>query len=132
MKKNKLQTTRRYAFAVITLALGIALNFLEIGKDFLGFQSVGNWLIYVGFVMLAIVTLQLMSNKKKIVDERVKFIAYKASRLTFVLMILAAFSIMIIDGVKAITTPYHLFMSYMIMYMVLVYLISYKILERFN
>lgn len=132
MKVTKLQVTSRYVFALVILIAGIILGALDIGKEFLGFSSIGTWLIYVGFIMLTVITLQLLKNKKRIVDERMRLIAYKASRITFVLMILAAFIIMIIDGINAITIPYSMFMSYIIAYMIFVYFISYKILERFN
>jgi len=132
MDKNRLQVTSKYGFGVMTLVLGLVFNFFEIGKDFLGFQSVGNWLIYIGFVMLAIITLQKFSNKKRIVDERMMHIAHKASRITFVAILFSAFIVMIADGIKTITTSYSLFMSYLICYMVIIYLISYKILEKFN
>jgi uncharacterized membrane protein len=131
-RKIKKQLWGRYSFALILIVLGIFFMYQNIGTEFLGFDSLGNWLVYVGFVMIAIITLQAISNKKRIVDERMKAIAFKASRLTFVLMIFAAFTIMIIDGIKTITIPYHLFMSYAMAYMMLVYFVSYKILEKYN
>lgn len=129
---NKKNSVWRYSFATILIIAGIILSYLKIGNEFLGFSSVGSWLIYVGFIMLAIVTLQLMSNKKRIVDERMQFVATKASRITFMGIILFAFIIMIIDGIKPISIAYSYFMSYLICGIVLIYVISYKILLRFN
>lgn len=130
--KNKIQTREiyRYLFAVIILVTGILLNYLNIGKEFLGFSSVGNWLIYISFVMIAIITLQLFVNKKRIVDERMMYIATKASRITFLALIITAFIIMIIDGINPIKIPYSLSMSYLICFLMIIYFISYKILLR--
>lgn len=134
MKKafGKKQAFSRYVFAIIVIGLGILLNFKNIGKEFLGFPSVGSWLIYVGFAMLAIVTLSLITYRKKIIDERMEKIGYQSSRITFLLIIIAAFIVMIWDGIKTINIEYSLFMSYLISFIVLIYFISYKILERFN
>ena len=122
----------RYVFSILVVLLGVVFEYLGVGREFLGFSSVGTWLVYVGFIMIAVVTLQLISNKKRIVDERMKSISFKASRVTFVLIIFAAFAIMIIDGIHSIDVPYHLFMSYIIAYMMLIYFVAYKILEKYN
>jgi len=129
---NKKNSVWRYSFATILIIAGIILSYLNIGTEFLGFPSVGLWLIYVGFIMLAIVTLQLMSNKKRIVDERMQFVATKAARITFIGIILFAFVIMVIDGIKPINIAYSYFMSYLICGIILLYLVSYKILLKFN
>ena len=130
--KYKNVLTLRYSFALATIILGVILEYLEIGQKFFEFNSVGTWLIYVGLVMIAVITLQIFVNKKKVIDERMMLMAYKSSRVTFVVMLLTAFIIMIIDGISPITTPYSLFMSYIISYMVAVYFFAYKILERYN
>jgi uncharacterized membrane protein len=132
VKKTKVQITWRYLFSLAVLVLGLLLTSFEVGGEFLGFSSVGTWLIYIALVMFAVFTLQLFANKKRIVDERMNLIAFKTSRVTFVMILLSAFLVMIIDGVKPIEVPYHMFMSYLICYMILVYAISYKILEGFN
>ena len=132
MIKNKTQLGWRYGFALIVIIAGIILNYYNVNKEFLGFGSVGNWLAYVGFLMLIIITLQLVFNKKRVIDERMQFVATKASRITYVFIILAAFIIMVIDGIKTITIPYSYFMSYFICGIILVYLVSYKILLRYN
>lgn len=136
--KNKQDKTRkrnliwRYSFATLLIISGIVLSYFNLGKEFLGFSSVGLWLIYVGFVMLTIITLQMLFKKKRIVDERMEFIAAKASRITFMGIILFAFIIMIIDGIKPIEFAYSYFMSYFICGIVLLYAISYRILLGFN
>lgn len=129
--KNK-QKTWRYIFAVVVLAIGIILEYLKIGKEFLGFSSVGTWLIYIGFVMIVIISLQFIKNKKRIIDERMIKISYKATRITFVAIILVAFFIMILDGINPINLAYSMFMSYLICFMIITYFISYKILEKHN
>lgn len=128
---GKKQAVPRYVFAIIVLIAGIILEYLGIGKNFLGFESVGNWLIFVGFIMLAIITISLMSQRKKIVDERMEKIAYSASRVVFLFVILGAFVVMILDGIKPIEVSYSMFMSHLIAWVVLVYIVSYKILEKF-
>lgn len=133
-QKNNFTTKRtifRYAFALILIIIGIITNLMNLSNEFLGFSTVGNWLIYIGFVMLAIITLQIISKKKRIIDERMEHIAHKAARMTFLFIILTAFLIMIIDGLNPITIPYSIFMSYAISGIVLVYFISYKVLEKY-
>lgn len=137
MKAKKENSRRRnfiwrYIFAASIILLGIVLSYFKIGNEFLGFSSVSLWLIYVGFIMIIIASLQALSKKKRIVDERMEFIAYKASRITFVGIILFSFIIMILDGIKPIVFPYSYFMSYFICATILLYIISYKILLRFN
>ena len=121
----------RYSFALIVIIAGIILSYFKLGQEFLGFTSVGSWLVYIGFVMLAVITIQFFSNRKRVVDERMLFIAGRATRVAFLSLVIFAFMIMILDGIKPITLPYHLFMSYLICGLMLVYFISYKILLRF-
>jgi uncharacterized protein YacL len=129
--KNKKQIAWRYGFGIVLVVVGLLfIRFYE-GKEFLGFSSVGSWMVYVGFLMLAVITLQLISNKKRIIDERMEFVATKAARLTFVGIILTAFIVMIADGIKTITIPYSYFMSYFVCGIVLFYFVSYKILLRY-
>lgn len=82
--------------------------------------------------MIVIITLQMLFKKKRIVDERMEFIAAKASRITYIFIILFAFVIMIVDGIKAIELPYSYFMSYLICAIMIVYLLAYKIIEKSN
>jgi uncharacterized membrane protein len=131
-KVKKKNYVWRYGFAVIIIFSGLILSYLNIDNNFLGFSSVGTWLIYVGFIMLAIITLQLKTNKKRIVDERMQGISTKAVWITFLAIIITSFIIMIIDGIKPITVPYAYFMSYFTCGIILLYAISYKILLRYN
>jgi uncharacterized membrane protein len=130
--RNKTQIAWRYSFAIVVIIAGLLTLHYNIENEFLGFSSVGTWLIYVGFVMLAIITLQLISNKKRVVDERMQFIASKAGRITFLAIILSSFIIMIADGIKPITIPYSYFMSYFVCGIILVYVISYKMLLKYS
>lgn len=122
----------RYIFSAIIILVGAILESYSIGKEFLGFSSIGSWMIYVGFIMLAVITLQAFLKKEKIVDERMKFISQKASALTFSLIVYFSFIIMIIDAINPLPIRYSLFMSYFICGIILVYAISYKIISRFN
>jgi len=123
----------RYAFAIFVILLGLYFDYLDLSDSFLGFSSVGSWLVYVGFVMIAAITLQLFYYNKRVVDERMIFVANKAMRMTFLALVVFAFLIIVLDGIKTttITIPYHLFMSYLICGLMIVYFISYKILLRF-
>ena len=133
MKKiNKRNVVWRYSFAVILIIVGLIFSSFNLGGEFFGFSSVGLWLIYVGFFMLAVITLGLLFNKNRVVDERMNFIALKASNFTFVVIILSAFIIMVIDGINPINLSYKYFMSYFISGIVFVYFVIYKILERLN
>lgn len=122
----------KYVFVLFVMIAGIILDYFNLGKEFLGFDSVGSWLVYISLVMIAIITLQLFLNKKKVVDERMIFIANKAMRIAFLALVVFAFLIMIFDGIKTITIPYHLFMAYLVSGLMIVYFISYKILLRFH
>lgn len=129
---NKKQAAGRYIFAFAIIIAGIIFNYLKLGYDFLGFESIGTWLIFVGFIMLAVISIQLISNKKRIVDERMEKIAHKAARITFVFIILGAFVVMVIDAINPITIRYSMFMAHMMAWIVLVYFVTYKILSRYN
>ena len=131
-KTDKLAVGWRYCFAIAVIFVGLAMLYLKIGGEFLGFSSVGSWMIYIGFIMLAVITLQLFLNKKKIVDERMEFVASKAAKITFTTIILFAFIVMIIDGIRPINVAYSYFMSYLVCGIILIYLISYKILLRLH
>lgn len=127
---TKKQAIPRYVFAFVLIIAGIVTNYLEISKEFLGFQSIGTWMIFVGFIMLAIITISLMTHRKRIVDERMEKLAYQASRVTFLFIIFGAFIVMIWDGISPINIPYSLFMSHMIAWIMVVYFISYKVIEK--
>ena len=130
--ERKKQLVWRYGFALIVIIAGILLEHFNIGGEFGGFGSVGYWLLYVGIVMLAVATFQLLLGKKRIVDERSQFIGMKAARITYVFIILTLFVTMIMDGIKPITIPYSQFMATLICGITLVYFVSYKILEKYN
>ncbi|MFH1394387.1 MAG: DUF2178 domain-containing protein [Candidatus Micrarchaeota archaeon] len=121
----------KLGFGLIAIVLGLALNILGVGRtDFL-FDSVGNWLMYIGFMTLVIVLLRKIVAKKKVVDERMEYVSAKAMRITFLALILISFVLMIVDGISPITMPYYMFLSYLICALLIVLLLSYKILLRF-
>jgi hypothetical protein len=130
--KNQLKTKGiiKYSFSLFVIILGLIFEYNSVGKGFLGFSSVGSWLIYIGFVMVVVITLQIFMNRNKIVDERMIFISNKAMRIVFIALVIFGFFIMVLDGINTITTPYHLFMAYLISFIMIIYFISYKILLR--
>ena len=130
-----MEKTRRrmikYAFALAMLIFGVLLNHFNLGANsFSVYGSVGTYFIYAGFLGLIGATLTEIWRRDRIVDERMQFVATKAMRLTFLCLIIAAFITMVIDGIRPITMPYHMFMSYLVSGILAVYYISYKILLR--
>jgi len=132
-KKKPNKITLMYVFAISSLVTGLLLNYFKIGRsDFSAFGSVGNWLIYIGFFGLIFSTIRLiLKPQKRVVDERMVFLASKALKIAFLALVIIAFIVMIIDGIKPITMPYHLFMSYLVCGILVVYVGSYKVLLRF-
>ncbi len=130
--KNKTRVTIMYSLALAWLALGLMLNHFNMGSvDFQIYGSVGTFFIYIGFVGIIIATVRLLVPKKeKVVDERMEFVAAKSLRFTFLCFFILAFIIIIIDGISSIKTPYHLFMSYLVCVILVIYIIAYKILLR--
>jgi uncharacterized membrane protein len=126
------QAIWRYSFAFILVVAGIVFNYLGFNQEFLGFGTVGNWLVFVGLIMFAVITLQFIKREKRIVDERMEKIGYKASRITFLFIIFGGFIIMVLDGISKIEVSYSIFMSNLIALVVLIYFVSYKILEKYN
>lgn len=122
-----------YAAAIGIILIGVLFQLFEVGgKDFAGFPSLGLWIIFTGFITTAIISMSLLSKKEKIVDERMEHIGYKASRVTTMLLILALFATMIIDGIYSISTPYYLYASFLVCFYIYSYILSYKIIERNN
>ncbi|MFO8015497.1 MAG: DUF2178 domain-containing protein [Candidatus Woesearchaeota archaeon] len=120
-----------YGFGLVVIAAGIMINYLGVGgQEYVMFGSVGLWLLFIGFITLMITTLQKINGKKKNTDERVEYIGHKASKVTFLVLIIAAFIIMIIDGISPIGVPYHAFMANLIAGVVLVYFIAFKVIEK--
>ena len=118
-------------FALVLIAIGLLLNHYGLGSpEFTIFGSIGSYLVYIGFVMLLITAVRQISGKKKKTDERMEFVAAKASGVTMVFMILGAFAVVLLDGIQPITMPYHLFVSYSVCVILLFYMISYYVLMR--
>jgi len=121
----------KYGFASALLVLGLVLNYFDLGtQGFSVYGSVGSYLAYMGFMGLMVATLTEMWRKDKIVDERMQFVVVKALKSTFLCLILAAFVIIVVDGISPITMPYHLFMSYLVAGLLAAYCISYQALLR--
>ena len=119
----------QYGFALALIVLGLLFNNYSIGvRDFVTFGSVGNWLIFIGVVVMLATTLRAILRKKEVIDERMEFVAAKAMRITFLALVAGAFIIMLIDGIMPITLPYFLFMSYLLCALILIYTITYKVL----
>lgn len=120
-----------YGFGLVVIAAGLLMESLGAGgQDYVMFDSVGLWLVFIGFITLMVATLQKMSGKKKKTDERVEYIGHKASKVTFLVLIMASFIIMIIEGVKPIDLPYHIFMANLVAWVVVVYFIAFKVVEK--
>ena len=131
MKKN-LHKIIRIIFSLVVIGLGIFFEINKIGENFLESWHLGSWLIFVGVLMIVVQILDSLKKTKKIVDERIQYIGMKASRITFLALVLASFVIMIVDGINPIQIPYRLFMAHLVSLIVLVYFIAYKIIEKRN
>ena len=133
MMKLGHQQKYSYLFEIIIIILGLFFNYFNIGDNKLfGFSSAGNYLIYIGFIALMITTLQAISKKKRKVDERLMAAAMQSTRWTFVLIILAAFVIMVMDGISPISAPYSTFMSYFVCFIIFSNLIIYKLMLKYK
>ncbi len=130
--EEKTKLILKYGFALVLIAIGLLLNHYGLGSpEFTIFGTIGSYLVYIGFVMLLItVVRQIFVKKKKKTDERMEFVAAKASGVTMVFMILGAFAVVLLDGIQPITMPYHLFVSYSVCAILLFYMISYYVLLR--
>jgi L-asparagine transporter-like permease len=130
---NKKRLVVKLFFGFLCIVLGIILNYLKIGQsDFAGFSGVGSWLIYVGLISLILGVILQFRKKDRIVDERMISNSNKATRIVWVFIFLFCFAIMIIDGIKSIEISYYMFMSYFVCLLLIVYFISYKIIDRKN
>jgi len=121
----------RVVFIAVLIIAGLLLNHYNIGaNELFGYSTVGNYLIYIGFVMILVTSLMYFTKREKIIDERLEMLRYKAGTLTFMVFIFVAFAIIILDGIQPITMRYSLFISYAICTVLVFYVIAYKILER--
>jgi len=130
--KEKTKSILRYGLSLVLIAMGLLFNHYGLGSpEFTIFGSIGSYLVYIGFVMLLITAVrQIFVKKEKKTDERMEFVAAKASRVTMLFMILGAFAVVLLDGIQKITMPYHLFVSYSVCAILLFYMISYYVLLR--
>jgi uncharacterized membrane protein len=132
MNDKKIRLSK-YFFAGLLLFTGLAFNIAKIGKDqFMGYNSVGNYLVFCGLLLFAIIILRSFKKGKALPDEREMFISSKANRLTFVFIMLIAFVIMIADGIKPIELKYSLFMGYFVCAILIFYFAAYRILLRYG
>ena len=93
---KQINTKKTFKFksiwAIGLIIIGILLSLFEIGiEGFLGFPSIGIFLIYIGIIGMVIALIPMISNKKKIIDERAEHIGYKASRVTTIALIITLF-----------------------------------------
>ena len=113
--KEKQRNIIKISFGIAAIIAGILLEHFNIGrKDYVAFGSLGSYLIFVGFIVIAIMIIASFSRKRRIADERAYYIASEASRVTFFILIMFAFTVMIWDAVSTITIPYYLFMANLI------------------
>jgi len=128
---RKMSMRLKFLWAFGLMFLGLMLDHFNLGTDtFLGYGSVGTFLIYIGILGLLVVGLGDLLKRDKMKDERMEFVAAKAMRVTFLVFVVVAFVLMVVDGIQPITMPYHLFLSYLVAGMLAVLFFSYKILLR--
>jgi hypothetical protein len=120
-------------FAVIMIIIGIILEVTTNSKsDFFGFHSVGGYLITIGVIFFIVIGLYAAFFKERKIDERMMLHAYKSGRITYAILILVAFSIMIIDGINPITISYRTMMAYFIVGSTIVLMISFWFMTKNN
>lgn len=121
----------RIVFIIVLIVSGALLNQFNIGtNELFGYSTVGNYLIFIGFVMVLVTTITYFTKREKIIDERMEMLRNKTMTLTFTVFIFAAFALIIWDGIWPITMRYSIFISYAVCTMLLFYGIAYKVLER--
>jgi uncharacterized membrane protein len=74
--------------------------------------------------------IQHINPKKRTVDERMKYVAAKSLRVTFLFIVGAAFLVIVYDGISPITMPYPLFMNYSVCAIILAHYVAYPLLLR--
>ena len=120
----------RIVFIIVLIVSGALLNQFNIGtNELFGYSTVGNYLIFIGFVMVLVTTITYFTKRDKIIDERMEMLRNKTMTLTFTVFIFAAFALIIWDGIWPITMRYSMFISYAVCTMLLFYVIAYKMLE---
>lgn len=131
--KDSTRIAIKYSFGAVLIAIGIVLKLFGLGKnEFVGFGSVSDYLIYVGFISLIVITISSFFKKKQVVDERMIAVSDKANRIVYLSIVIIGFAVMVIDGIKPITIPYSLFMSYLVCGILFIRVVSYRILLKFN
>jgi uncharacterized membrane protein len=121
----------RIVFITVLIVSGALLNQFNVGtNELFGYSTVGNYLIFIGFVMVLVTTITYFTKREKIIDERMEMLRNKTMTLTFTVFIFAAFALIIWDGIWPITMRYSMFISYAVCTMLLFYVIAYKVLER--
>lgn len=128
------RTLMKYAFGIGLIAIGVLFESFGLGyESFSPFGSVGLFLIFIGFGVVLLATIQLIwKPRNKIVDERMEFVAAKAMRVTFVVLVITGFVLIIVDGIARITLPVHLLMSYIVCLLLVAYVIAYNILLKYH
>jgi len=130
-KKTRRQISFLWAFGMILA--GFLLNHFRIGmNEFVGYATVGTYLMYIGILGLVIIAIMPVINRNKIRDERMEFVAAKSLRITFLLIILGAFAVMVLDGIRPIAIPYSMFLAYAIMAVMLAHFVIYRLMLRAN
>ncbi|MCX6710511.1 MAG: hypothetical protein NTZ02_00290 [Candidatus Woesearchaeota archaeon] len=121
----------KLAFAILLIALGLVFNALKIGmNEFFSYNSVGNYLIYCGALIVFITSIRFFRTGEKLVDERAEKIGYYATRWTLSAAFLLGFILMIYDGIKPVSIRLSEFISYSICAVLLIYIICYRIVAR--
>lgn len=131
MKNIKIdwRTGAKFGMGSVFIITGLVMNSLGVGGSFDGFGTAGTYMTYVGFIAI-IIGILTMFRKKKVVDERMLFVASKSARLTFMAFMVFAFAIVVIDGINPIKMPYNLFMSYLVCGMLLFYTAAYTVMLK--
>ena len=86
----------RIVFITVLIVSGALLNQFNVGtNELFGYSTVGNYLIFIGFVMVLVTTITYFTKREKIIDERMEMLRNKTMTLTFTFYTFAALSLSI-------------------------------------
>lgn len=129
MDKNKFFS---FGMGLAILVTGLVFKYFGIGSDFFAFGGLGNYLIVISVITVIITSLSAAMVKRRKIDERMMKAAYEAGRISFALIFLACFIIMLWDAIRPIDVSYFTFMGYFMCGILVVYMVVYKIVLRWR
>lgn len=129
-KKNNVSFRISILIAFILIAVGIVLNSMGFNNGFFEFASFGNWIVFLGTMILIVSLINLIFSNKTIVDERTAMIKFKSAQVSYVFFLILAFILMIIDELNPLEIKISYLLSYLICAILIVNFLTYRILNK--